>query len=41
MLHLTAQAVTHQSVRDHEDVAAHGKDGFMLRHKAIPLEKKK
>ena len=41
MLHLTAQAVTHQSVRDHEDVATHGEDGFMLRHKEILLGKKK
>ena len=41
MLHLTAQAVTHQSVRDHEDVATHGEDGFMLRYKEIPLGKKK
>ena len=40
MLHLTPQTVTHQSVRDHEDVATHGEDGFMLQHKEIPLKKR-
>ena len=41
MLHLTAQALTHQGVRNHEDVATQSEDGFMLQRKKNPLGKKK